>query len=104
MSLEDSNSIFRTSDWPKYISLILLVLSLVVGMSIWATNSHAEIKDWTAGQDFVTKQELKEVMKEQYVPLYEFTKVQESLKNLKENTVKIEKKLDKVLEKLVKQR
>ena len=87
----------RLSDWPKYITLFLTVVSLTVGMAIWATSSHAEIKDWTAAQDFVTKEELKEVMKEQYVPLHEFTKVKQSLDDTKIQLNKMESKLDKVL-------
>jgi len=85
------------SDWPKYISIFLTIITLFVGMAIWATNSHAEIKDWTSGQDFVTKEELKEVMKERYVPLHEFTKVKQSLDDTKIQLNKMETKLDKVL-------
>jgi hypothetical protein len=87
----------RMSDWPKYISIFLTIVALTVGMAIWATNSHAEIKDWTANQNFVTKQELRSVMKEQYVPLHEFTKVKQSLEDHGKDLDKIEKKLDNVL-------
>lgn len=90
----------RFSEWPKYISLLLTVIALVVGMAIWATNSHAEIKDWTAEQDFVTKTELRSVMKEQYVPLHEFTKVKQSLDDTKAQLEKMDDKLDKVLNRL----
>ncbi len=90
----------KLADWPKYLTLFLAVISLTVGMAVWASNSHAEIKDWTAGQDFVTKQELRTVMKEQYVPLHEFTKVKQSLEDHKKNLEKIETKLDKVLDTL----
>jgi len=87
----------RFSVGAKYISLILLSLGLVVSMVIWATSSHAEIKSWTAGQDYVTKQELKQTMKDQYVPLHQFTEVKQSLKDQKEDLEKIEKKLDRIL-------
>jgi len=89
----------RFSEWPKYITLFLTVLTLAVGMAIWATNAHSEIKDWTAEQDFVTKQELKEIMKEQYVPVREFVKVQTSL----DNHIKQHEQLQKSIDKLQKQ-
>ena len=93
----------RFSEWPKYITLFLTVLTLAVGMAIWATDAHSDIKTWTAEQDFVTKQELKDVMKEQYVPVKEFVKVQTSLdlhvqqhRQLQESMNKLEKKLDRL--------
>ena len=90
----------RFHDWPKYVTLALAVLTLVVGAAIWATSAHAAIRDWTAEQDFVTKEELRNVMKEQYVPLHEFTKVQQSLDNQTKNLEKLDIKLDKVLDQL----
>jgi Tfp pilus assembly protein PilO len=90
----------RLSDWPKVLAVFLTIVGMAVGMAVWASNSHAEIKGWTAEQDYVTKTELKETMKEQYVPLHEFTKVKQSLEDLKEDSRQIEKKLDKVLDKL----
>lgn len=90
----------RLSDWPKFIAVFLTIISMAVGMAIWASSSHAEIKGWTAEQDYVTKTELKDTMKEQYVPLYEFTKVKQSLEDLKADSGKIEQKLDAVLEEL----
>lgn len=90
----------RLSDWPKFIAVFLTIIGMVVGMAIWASNSHAEIKGWTAEQDYVTKTELKDTMKEQYVPLHEFTKVKQSLEDLKSDSGKIEQKLDTVLEEL----
>lgn len=84
----------------KFLTFVITLIGLIVGTALWATNSHAEIKSWTAEQDYVTKQELNTKMKEQYVPLHEFTKVQQSLEDQCDNLDKIEKKLDKVLEKL----
>jgi hypothetical protein len=90
----------RTSEWLKYLTVILTVIGMVVCMAVWASNSHADIKSWTAEQDHVTKTELKGVIKEQYVPLHEFTQVKQSLTDLKEDSEKIENKLDRVLDKL----
>ena len=90
----------KFSDWPKWITLFLLILSLAIGAVMWATNSHASIKSWTAGQDYVTKEELKDTMKEQYVPLHRFTKVEQILKEQGKDLDKIEEKVDKILDKL----
>lgn len=90
----------RFSEWIKVLAVLLTIIGMVVTITVWANNSHAEIKSWTSEQDYVTKTELKDTMKEQYVPLHEFTKVQQSLKDQKEDLQKIEKKLDQVLEKL----
>ena len=90
----------RSSDWPKYAVLLLSIIASVVGVAIWATGAHASIRDWTAEQDFVTKAELRDVMKEQYVPLHEFTKVQQCLEDQSRQFEKIEIKLDKVLDQL----
>jgi len=88
------------SEWPKYIVIVLTIISIAVGAAIWATSAHAAIRSWTAEQDFVTKSELRDVMKEQYVPLHEFTKVQQCLDDYRSNLEKMDKKLDKVLDQL----
>lgn len=90
----------RLSNWPAILTFFLTVLGLTVGMAVWASNSHADIKDWTAGQDFVTKQELKNTMKDHYVPLHEFAKVKQSLDDHKVAHEQMEKKLDRVLDAL----
>ena len=84
----------------KAIGLFLTIIGMVVCMAIWASNSHAEIKSWTADQDYDTKQEVKETMREQYVPLHQFTKVQQRLEDNKEDLKRIEKKLDRVLDRV----
>jgi len=91
-----STSTLSIPSWSAVITLLLTVLAMTIGTVVWATSSHAEIKDWTSNQDFVTKS----VVKEQYVPRYEFAKVEQSLKDHKIAHDKIESQLDKVLEKL----
>ena len=70
------------SDWTQFIAIVLTMVGMVVGAAIYTTNADAEIKDWTVEQDFVTKEELKEIIKEQYVPKHEFAVVKSELKNL----------------------
>ena len=90
----------RNSNWPKYITLFLTTAAMLVGMVMWATGAHTELRSWTIEQDFVTKAELREVMEKRYVPLHEFTKVQQSLDDYKNDLEKMDKKLDKVLDQL----
>lgn len=91
------------NDWRQTIVMILTVIGMAVGAALWATSAHAEIKDWTAEQDFVTKTELTEIIKEQYVKREDFVVVKANLKNLCEkhdqllNTLeKMDRKLDRL--------
>ena len=88
------------SGWKQTIVIVLTVIAMAVGAALWASNAHAEIKDWTAEQDFVTKSELKEVIKEQYVPRYEFVIVKEKLENHEKQHLLLQKTLDKIEEKM----
>jgi len=84
------------SDWPKYIALFLTVLSMAVCMVVWATAAHGEIKDWTAEQQYVTKQELKEVMKERYAPLTEVIKIQTCLEGHMDQHIQLKEAIDRL--------
>jgi uncharacterized membrane protein YgaE (UPF0421/DUF939 family) len=84
----------------KLASLALTFMGLLVGGVVWATTCHADIKDWTAEQDFVTKTELQDVMKEQYVKREDFAIVKQKLENLNENHQRLMKLLDKIDNKL----
>ena len=64
----------------KYLSLIFTVLGLIVGMVVWASTEHADIKDWTLDKDHDTKIELRADIKEKYVPKHEFIEVKIILK------------------------
>ena len=87
-------------DWKQTVAVILTIIAMSVGAALWASNAHASIKDWTAEQDFVTKTELREVIKEQYVPRHEFVVVREKLDNTEEKLDTVQKTLDKLSEKL----
>lgn len=87
----------------KFVELLpifLMLLSLIGGAAVWASGEHKNIRDWTAEQDFVTKTELKEIIKEQYVPRHEFVVVVEKLEQNKKEHEEIIKYLDKLDKKL----
>lgn len=67
------------SDWKQTIAMVLTVIAMAVGASLWASNAHADIKDWTSEQDFVTKKELVDIIKEQYVKKEQFAIVRQKL-------------------------
>ena len=86
----------------KYLSLLLTVIGLIVGMVVWASTEHATIKDWTLDKDHDTRIELRADIKDKYVPKHEFIEVktilkehQEMHKKLDDLLYRIEKKLDK---------
>lgn len=86
----------------KYLALIFTGLGLVVSMVVWASSEHANIKDWTLDKDHDTRVELKDGVKDKYVPKHEFIEVktilkehQEMHKKLDDLLYRIERKLDK---------
>lgn len=84
----------------KWLVMILTIVAFAVGAVLWATNSHSELREWTAEQDFVTKTELKEMMKDQYVPFYIYIETITKLKNKCESSDKIELRLNRIEKKL----
>jgi len=90
----------NSNSFKQLIASILAVITLSVGVVLWATSAHAELKDWTASQDYVTRQEFKELIQEQYVPRYEFVAVKEKLDSLNEKHIMLMNLLDKMDKKL----
>lgn len=86
------------ADWPKWIAIILTVLSLTIAAVVWASTEHADIKTWTAEQDYVTKQELSKSFEKQYVPKEDFSRVEQSISDQKEDIKEIKNKVDKIFE------
>lgn len=86
--------------WIDVAVVILTLISMLVGAAVWASNQHIDLKEWTAEQDYVTQNELKEVIKEQYVPRHEFAIVREKLENHEDNHLQLIKTLDKLSEKI----
>jgi len=88
------------TDLKQLAVIMITIVTLATGAVLWATNSHADIKEWTAEQDFVTKSELQEVIKEQYVKREDFAIVKQKLENLNDNHNKLLLTLEKMDRKL----
>lgn len=80
----------------KFILNLLIIISMAVGAIIWATGEHSVIREWTSEQDFVTKTELKEIIKEQYVKRSEFIQLRTQFEETNKNNQKIITELDKI--------
>lgn len=96
----DKQTLLSISDWKQTIATLLTLVTVSVGVTLWASNAHANIQNWTVDQDFVTKTDLKEIIKEQYVPRYEFEIVKEKLDANEKQHIQLQKSLDKLSEKI----
>ena len=81
-----------------FILTIIMIIGFAVSAALWATNSHAEIKEWAINQDYVTKTDLKEIFKEQYVPISRFIKLETQM----EETKRVNEKMLDTLQELTK--
>ena len=90
-------------DWSKWIVIVLTILSLSVAAAVWASSEHGSIKSWTAEQDYVTKQEVVQSVEKRYVPKENFSRVEQSISDQKEDIKEIKDKVDKIFEMLYKQ-
>ena len=68
----------------KIIVSLIVILGAVAGTILWAVNSHSEIRDWTAEQDYITKTECKEMIRDGYVRKEAFATIKEQINTLKE--------------------
>jgi len=87
-----------TLSWPKWVGVILTIVSLTVACVLWASTEHSTIKTFTTNQDYVNTKDIKEYVNERYVPKESFSRVEESLKGQKEDINEIKNKLDKILD------
>jgi len=77
----------------KIIVSLIVILSAVAGTILWAVNSHSEIRDWTAEQDYITKTECKEIIKDGYVRKEDFATVRQQIKTLEEELKYIKRRV-----------
>lgn len=90
----------QAPDITKWIALLLTFIGMLVAMVVWATNEHSEIREWTVERDYENKTELREVTKESYVPLHEFTKLKQKLEDQSKKIDEMSLKLDKMLDEM----
>jgi hypothetical protein len=87
----------RTSEWPKYIGILLTFTSLLIGAFAWATNRYEILDDKIVTSSTQTKTEIKEYTRERYVPIEDFAQIKECLKNSTDKLNKMDLKLDSLL-------
>ncbi len=78
-----SDSLFPKGrlDWIKTVGNIIVIIMFVGGIVAWAFSQHADIREWTASQDYITKQDLKAHMKDRCVPIEKYTRAEGELKD-----------------------
>ena len=84
--------------YTSWMTVVLTIIGLTVAAAVWASNQHADIRTWTADQDYVTKQELERTIEKRYVPKEDFAKVQQCMEGQKEDITDIKNKVDKIFE------
>jgi septal ring factor EnvC (AmiA/AmiB activator) len=84
-------------DWSKWIPIFITILTLTVGTVAWAVNSSADAK-YAIEQARSVKTELEVRMEKIYVQKSEFSRVEQSLKDQKEDMTEVKSKLDRLLE------
>jgi hypothetical protein len=94
----------KTEYWKQVISVILTIIAMAVGATVWATSAHAEIIQYTDNENVKQSEELRAERKEQYVPKYDFVILKEKLDTNEKQHQDLIKSLDKINEKLDKLR
>lgn len=84
----------------KYIVTMLTIIAFAIAVVLWAVNSHSDLKEWAADQDYVTKTELKEIMKERYVPIGRFIKLETQLEEASKRNEEVLHSLDELKDKV----
>ena len=83
-----------TSDIVKYIGIILTTMAMILGATLYISNSHADIKSWTLDQDSDRTEKMMRDVEKRYVPMEDFIEVKTDLKHMKEMLRRIEGKID----------
>ena len=84
----------------KYIGIFLTVITMAIGAVVWASSEHSALKDWTTNTVADTKSEVREEIKEHYVQKQETSRIEQQLKDQKDDIKEIKSMLSKVLDKL----
>jgi vacuolar-type H+-ATPase subunit I/STV1 len=94
----------KTEYWKQVVGVILTIVAMAVGATVWATSAHAEIVKVDAEKDAAMRKEIEVEADEKYVPKYDFAIVKEKLDSNEKQHQELIKTLDKVNEKLDKLR
>ncbi len=88
------------SFWSWLIGTLIVILTVVVAITVWAMTEHNELKDFTIQQDNVIKREVMEQASDKFVPKEDFSRLEERMKNQSQSQERMEKKIDKIYDKI----
>ena len=84
------------SDITKWIGLVVVIIGAAVSAVVWASSEHNNNRDMARIEIKESEKDLKETMKNQYVPLHEFTKIEQKLTDQTKQIDKNANKIDKI--------
>lgn len=84
--------------WSKIVGVIVTIVSLTTACVLWAATEHSDIKTWTETQNYVIEKDVKEHVKDRYVPKESFSRIEQSLKDQKEDIKDIKDTINKIFE------
>lgn len=76
-------------DLSRWVGLLVTIIVLFVGAALWASNEHSNLR-----KDFLHK----ETISDTYTKKEDFARMEQDLKNAREDLREIKEKLDKLLE------
>ena len=105
----------RRIDIAKWVTIGLTIIGLGISAVVWASSEHDDLKDNYRQEVKESEKDMKQTMKEQYVPLHEFTKIEQKIDNqtqqiddnankiekIDENIGKLDGKIDTLLETII---
>ena len=83
------------------VALIVTIIGMTAAAVVWAAREHDSIKDWTAGRDYATKQEVVEIVEKHYVPTDQFIEVKTKQTAIKEKVDDIDEKVNEIHDLLI---
>ena len=85
-------------EWTRWIGTFLTVLTLSITAVVWASSEHSSIKSWMLDQSNTIKKELQNDSEKNYVPKEDFSRIDQSIRDQKEDIKEIKDKLDKIFD------
>ncbi len=86
--------------WKQLLAVILTVIAMAAGATVWATTAHANITKAATVETSSIKVSIEKELQENYVPKYDFAIVKEKLETNEKQHQDLIKSLDKMSEKL----
>ncbi|MHA2248485.1 MAG: hypothetical protein ACXADY_26295 [Candidatus Hodarchaeales archaeon] len=90
------NSNGKAAEVIKIAVNIFFLIAGVISVVLWATSEHDDLRQWTAEQDYVTKQELQALVKDRYVPKEEVATLKEEVRNCEKEIERLRTQMDRI--------